>query len=596
MKKRTKIDIPLSWIWSSIGDICSQPQYGYTTKATDNGSLRLLRTTDITSGNIDWASVPFCSTLPDDVEKYLLKDGDIVISRAGSVGVSYLLKNPKKSIFASYLIRFKPYIDKKYFKFFLGSTEYWAAISDNKLGIAIPNVNATKLKTIQLPVPPENEQHRIVAKIEELFSELDKGVESLTTAREQLKLYRQALLKRAFEGKLTEKWRAEHGDQLETVDQLLARIKKEREKYYQQQLTEWEKAVEEWKAKGKEGKRPAKPRKLKVLPEITQKEAGKLPELPANWMWIKIDKTHNHEPNAIKAGPFGSALKKACYVPSGYKIYGQEQVISGNWQFGDYFINEEKYTELENCKVAPNDILISLVGTVGKVLILPDGIQAGVINPRLIKISPNITAYHPVFFKYYFESHFLKDLYKLQTHGATMDVLNLGIIQKLPFPLCSMAEQQEIVNILDLHFSVIEQSETIIDDNLITANLTRQSILKKAFSGRLVPQDSNDEPASELLARIKSEREAAQKEIKKRPRKKRKKKEVKIMATLLEVVRAANDWLSAQDAFRQCGIADGAETNAIEKIYEELRDHVKENRIAVERRGEEDWLRPVLRG
>ncbi len=165
MKKTKKIDIPVSWSWSSIGDICSPPQYGYTTKAAKKGTLRLLRTTDITSGNIDWPTVPFCSTNPDNVKKYLLRDGDIVISRAGSVGASYLLTNPEKSIFASYLIRFKPYIDRKYFKFFLESSEYWAAISDNKLGIAVPNVNATKLKTIQLPIPPANEQHRIVAKI-----------------------------------------------------------------------------------------------------------------------------------------------------------------------------------------------------------------------------------------------------------------------------------------------------------------------------------------------------------------------------------------------------------------------------------------------
>ena len=176
-----------------------------------------------------------------------------------------------------------------------------------------------------------------------------------------------------------------------------------------------------------------------------------------------------------------------------------------------------------------------------------------------------------------------------------MDVLNLGIIQQLPFPFCSLDEQKEIVNILDLYFSVIDQCETIIEENLVAIKKTRQSILKKAFSGRLVPQDPNDEPASELLARIKKEREAALKEIKKHPRKRRKKKEVKTMADLLDVVRKANDWLSAQDAFRQCGIADGAGTDAIEKIYEELRDHVKKNRITVERRGEEDWLRLAQR-
>ncbi|MEP6879305.1 MAG: restriction endonuclease subunit S, partial [Nitrosospira sp.] len=90
-----------------------------------------------------------------------------------------------------------------------------------------------------IPLPPANEQNRIVAKIEELFSELDKGIESLKTAQAQLKVYRQALLKHAFEGKLTAKWREENKDKLETADALLKRIQAEREQRYRQQLAEW---------------------------------------------------------------------------------------------------------------------------------------------------------------------------------------------------------------------------------------------------------------------------------------------------------------------------------------------------------------------
>ena len=175
--------LPPNWIVSSLGDICSQPQYGYTTKASDNGTLRLLRTTDITSGCICWDSVPFCLENPADEEKYLLGDGDIVISRAGSVGVSYLLKNPEHSVFASYLIRFKPYINTQYFKYFLDSPYYWKEIADNKLGIAVPNVNASKLTEIPIPLPPENEQHRIVAKIDQLMARCDELETQIETAK-----------------------------------------------------------------------------------------------------------------------------------------------------------------------------------------------------------------------------------------------------------------------------------------------------------------------------------------------------------------------------------------------------------------------------
>ncbi|MBF0302278.1 MAG: restriction endonuclease subunit S, partial [Desulfamplus sp.] len=197
-------DLPKNWVLKTLGDVSSHPQYGYTTKAADTGDIKLLRTTDITSGMINWDTVPFCLKNPDDIKKFQLEDGDIVVSRAGSIGVSYLVQNPEKSVFASYLIRFKPFINRRYFKYFLESPFYWVEISDNKSGIAVQNINAQKLKAIPLPIPPLNEQHRIVTKIEELFSKIDKGVESLQKAKELLVLYRQSLLKHAFEGKLTE--------------------------------------------------------------------------------------------------------------------------------------------------------------------------------------------------------------------------------------------------------------------------------------------------------------------------------------------------------------------------------------------------------
>ena len=95
-------------------------------------------------------------------------------------------------------------------------------------------------------MPPINEQCRIVTKVEELYSELDKGIESLTIAREQLQNYRQAVLKHAFEGKLTEQWREENKDKLETADQFLARIMQEREVRYEKRLEVWKAAVDEW--------------------------------------------------------------------------------------------------------------------------------------------------------------------------------------------------------------------------------------------------------------------------------------------------------------------------------------------------------------
>ncbi|KYC45696.1 MAG: Type-1 restriction enzyme MjaXIP specificity protein [Candidatus Methanofastidiosum methylothiophilum] len=195
--------IPLNWIWSKLGNITLFHQYGWTTRAVNKGTVHLLRTTDITSGRIDWDSVPYCEEEPENVGKYLLKDGDIVISRAGSVGHSYLITNPpQKSIFASYLIRFRPLINGKFLSYFLKSPIYWNAISEKSIGIAIPNVNASKLKQINVPIPPLEEQQEIVNRIEKLFSLADNIEETVDSKLRESKILRQSILKKAFEGKL----------------------------------------------------------------------------------------------------------------------------------------------------------------------------------------------------------------------------------------------------------------------------------------------------------------------------------------------------------------------------------------------------------
>lgn len=132
------------------------------------------------------------------------------------------------------------------------------------------------------------QQKRTVAKIETLFSELDNGIASLKAAKEQLKVYRQAVLKQAFEGKLTAKWRAQNADKLETPEQLLARIQTERETRYQQQLEDWKEAVKQWETNGKRGKKPSKPKAFKPMAPISNDEIGGLPDLPVGWVYARL--------------------------------------------------------------------------------------------------------------------------------------------------------------------------------------------------------------------------------------------------------------------------------------------------------------------
>ena len=150
-------DLPIDWVWKKLGDVCEKSEYGYTTSAKSDGEGPLfLRTTDISNGKIHWDTVPFCAEPPLDEERYRLKDGDILIARAGSVGAAVVIKNPPRSVFASYLIRFRPReeLNPLYAGFFLKSNLYWSQLGNKMAGSTLPGVNATNLSKVRIPLPP----------------------------------------------------------------------------------------------------------------------------------------------------------------------------------------------------------------------------------------------------------------------------------------------------------------------------------------------------------------------------------------------------------------------------------------------------------
>ena len=196
--------IPYNWIHTTIGEISSKIHYGYTTKSTkEKIGLKYLRITDIQNNSIKWEDVPSCQTLPKNLSEFLLRSNDLVFARTGAtVGKSFLMKNPPESVFASYLIRIilSEKIYANYVNYFFKSSLYWNQIRSGSVGMAQPNFNATKLSKIKIPLPPLNEQKRIVAKIEELFSLLDSTLKSLTEIQIRVEQYRHSLIRWIFLG------------------------------------------------------------------------------------------------------------------------------------------------------------------------------------------------------------------------------------------------------------------------------------------------------------------------------------------------------------------------------------------------------------
>jgi type I restriction enzyme, S subunit len=387
-----------------------------------------------------------------------MENGKMVVARGLKNGVGF-------GSTEFHVLRPREEVDASFIYYFVSSANFRRDAAHLMTGaVGQKRVPLSFLEQAIIPLPSLDEQQSVVAEIEKQFSRLDEAVANLKRVKASLKRYKAAVLKAAVEGHVVEteaEIARREGRSYETDAQLLQRILETRRS--------------QWKGKGKY-KEPSAP------------DTTDLPQLPEGWVWCGFEQVSVSNKHALKAGPFGSALKKEMYVESGFKIYGQEQVINGDSTFGDYFIDATKYRELESCAVKPGDLLISLVGTAGKVLVLPPTAMPGIINPRLLKLSLNLLFIAPAYAAYLLQSAWAKHYFKLQAHGGTMEILNLGIIKALPVPLPPLDEQNRIVAEVDRRLSLLRETERQVDSNLRRAERLRQSVLADAFSGKLSRQ------------------------------------------------------------------------------------------------------------
>ncbi|MCE1480276.1 restriction endonuclease subunit S [Enterobacter hormaechei] len=203
-------------------------------------------------------------------------------------------------------------------------------------------------------------------------------------------------------------------------------------------------------------------------------EVGAIPE---EWNICQLEDLGTSSSPAIKAGPFGSSLTKSIYVKSGYKVYGQEQVIKGNHEYGDYFISDDKFRQLKSCEVIENDILLSLVGTAGKLLVIPKNSAKGIINPRLLRFRFDKEKIDSFFFKFLFEDRAIQELLAANAQGGTMAVLNASILKRLKIPLPSLKEQKAIASVLSDTDALITTLEQLISKKKSIKTASMQQLL-----------------------------------------------------------------------------------------------------------------------
>ncbi len=208
-------------------------------------------------------------------------------------------------------------------------------------------------------------------------------------------------------------------------------------------------------------------------------------EFVDSWSSSSLLELGDRTRGAVKAGPFGSALKKEFYVESGYKIYGQEQVISSDPYMGDYYINKEKFDSLKSCAVVPGDILVSLVGTIGRVLIIPEGAEEGIINPRLLRISLANDKVDPFFIKHYLGRNQTVNKLESWSQGGTMGVLNAAIFKMLPVIHPSLLEQQKIASFL----SKVDEKIALLTEKKDKLTEYKKGVMQQLFNGKWEEQD-----------------------------------------------------------------------------------------------------------
>lgn len=399
-------------------------------------------------------------------------------------------------------------IEPKYLFFKSISRDFVAALTEDQYGVSYPAVKEEQVTSRPFELPPLNEQRRIVDKIEQLFDLLDKGEESLQAARAKAGLYRQSLLKHAFEGHLTADWRAANPDKLEDPETLLTRIQEERDARYKKALDDWQDTLAKWRADGEEGKKPAKP-KRPAWPKPW--DFSDLSELPASWQYIPFEAIAYLIRNGISAKPDEVGP---------LKIFRISAVRAMAFDLSDFRRITDHTGEMEPYRLQHGDLVFTRYNGsrdyVG-VSAMYRGDGSHVYPDKLIRCEIKSEILNPAFLEKVTNSgetrRFIEE--RIRTTAGQSGISG-GDIKAMPVPICSPAEQAEIVSRLEAKLSTLDALEADIDTQLAKSSALRQSILKRAFEGKLVPQDPTDEPASALLKRIQADRAAAPKPKRKR--------------------------------------------------------------------------------
>ncbi|MEO0410392.1 MAG: restriction endonuclease subunit S [Pseudomonadota bacterium] len=505
-KKCGRWPVPANWEWVALGELTNVVGGGTPKNAKQPDNYTPKGIPWITPADLTGYTETFISkgarNLSDkgfaNSSAKLMPTGTVLFSSRAPIGYCAIASNeictnqgfksfPPSQVFQAEYLRY----------YLLASKSYAESLAS---GTTFSELSGAKVASIMFPLPPLAEQRRIVARIDALFAKVDAGLAALEAALADVGRYRKALLKAAVTGALTQDWRAENAPEPGEGDDgaaLLERILVERE-------AAWEAAeLAKLKAKGKpEPATPAAVAKFRARykPPAPPK-TDDLPDLPNGWVWATVEQVglvqlgrqrspKNHDgpdmrPYLRVANVFEDRIDTADiyqmnFTPEEFERYKLE--------YGDILLNEGQSAEL-----------------VGRPAIYRGEVDGACFTNTLVRFRPWAplgNSFFLLLFKYFMHFRQFQKIAKITTNIAH---LGADRFARLPIPLPPLAEQGEIVSRVEAALAKADALEATLTAQIKAAKALKQSILKSAFTGQLVPQDPADEPAAQMLRRIKAQ-------------------------------------------------------------------------------------------
>ena len=497
--------LPPGWAWATVGEL-AEVRLGRQRspdRTTGVGSRPYLRAANVTWQGVDISDVKEMDFTDAEATVYELHAGDILLNEASGsadeVGKSAIYGGEIAGCcFQNTLIRVRVYgaVTTEFAQLCLYNDARAGRFVEHGRGIGIHHLGAAKMQSWPMAVPPLAEQRRIVAALDEALGRVRAARASLDEAPALLERARQAVLAAAFRGELTEAWRAEHPE-VEAADELLERIRAERRR-------RWEEA--ELAKLTAKGKAPTDDRWKAKYEPVHDHAKAVWAGLPQQWRWTTLDEivdridggtatTAQSNPTAFPVLKSSAVRQRAVNLRDVSYLPNDEGAKSGAvLREGDLL-----FTRLSgSLEYVANCARVSGLGS--DTLLFPDRVFRAVPAPELV----------PEWIMFAFSCAALRsEIEAAAKSTAGHQRISLADLRKFVLPLPPLAEQHEIVRRVDAALAKLDAVAAAVEATRAQLDAIERAVLAKAFRGELVPQDAADEPAAEMLARLRETRAGA---------------------------------------------------------------------------------------